>query len=347
MRPLGFALLLALVAQPGAAQQRLARDAEVRSSPTGNPIAELKGGTSWTTGTTRNGWTLVTIQGWVESSRFAGPRDSFPQSIGGTGTMRIRESPSLDGRILGEFRAGAGFRVLERQRNWARVRRDAWVSANAFAAATASTPARPATPAPTPSGGRPATTQPSASSAAPQSTAPPTTSTAVPAGSLRSEGGTQLRMAPGGSLIAELSEGAVVEPLVRDRGWVKVRVEAWAPESLFVPADSTFRSGLTAVDLRLDPAGTRGKVVRWDVQVVGLQTADPLRRDLQNGEPFLLAIGPRGENAILYIAVPASLLEEARALPSMAEVTLTARVRNGRSAPTGAPILDLLSIIRR
>ena len=345
MRLLGFVVLLALVAPPAAAQQRLARDSEVRSSPTGNPIAELKGGTSWTTGATRNGWTLVTIQGWVESSRFAGPRDSFPQSIGGTGTMRIREEPSLDGRILGEFRAGAGFRVIERQRNWARVRRDAWVGANAFASATA---ARPAPPAATPPSNRPTTAQsggaptPSVTPGAPAASPGP-----APSGSLRSESGAQLRMAPGGSLVAELSEGALVEPLVRDRGWVKVRIEAWAPESLFVPADSTFRSGLSAVDLRLDPAGTRGKVVRWDVQVVGLQTADPLRRDLQNGEPFLLAVGPRGENAILYIAVPTSLLEEARGLPSMAEVTVTARVRNGRSAPTGAPVLDLLSIVRR
>ncbi len=345
MRLLGFLVLLALVAPPAAAQQRLARDSEVRSSPTGNPIAELKGGTSWTTGATRNGWTLVTIQGWVESSRFAGPRDSFPQSIGGTGTMRIREEPSLDGRILGEFRAGAGFRVIERQRNWARVRRDAWVSANAFASATA---ARPAPPAAAPPSNRPSTAQPGSGTApSVPSSSPAASPGPAPSGSLRSETAAQLRMAPGGSLVAELSQGALVEPLVRDRGWVKVRIEAWAPESLFVPADSTFRSGLTAVDLRLDPAGTRGKVVRWDVQVVGLQTADPLRRDLQNGEPFLLAVGPRGENAILYIAVPASLLEEARGLPSMAEVTVTARVRNGRSAPTGAPVLDLLSIVRR
>ena len=31
----------------------------------------------------------------------------------------------------------------------------------------------------------------------------------------------------------------------------------------------------------------------------------------------------------------------------MTDITITARVRNGRSEPTGAPVLDLLSIIKR
>jgi hypothetical protein len=81
--------------------------------------------------------------------------------------------------------------------------------------------------------------------------------------------------------------------------------------------------------------------------VVGLQTADPLRRDMARDEPFLLAMGPTGEDAILYIAVPPELLAQARAIPAMERVLLTARVRTGRSNPTGAPILDLVSVIRK
>ena len=166
-------------------------------------------------------------------------------------------------------------------------------------------------------------------------------------GALRADAPAALRTAPGGAAVGELAQGAVVEPLARDRGWVKVRVDAWVPESLFVPADTAYRSELTAVDLRLDPDGTKGRVVRWEVQVVGLQRADPLRRDLESDEPFLLAIGPKGENVILYVAVPPALLNEAKAIPSMQTVILTARVRIGRSRPTGAPILDLLSFVRR
>jgi hypothetical protein len=166
-------------------------------------------------------------------------------------------------------------------------------------------------------------------------------------GGLRADAPASLRTAPGGAAVGELAQGAVVEPLARDRGWVKVRVDAWVPESLFVPADTAYRSELTAIDLRLDPDGTKGRVVRWEVQVVGLQRADPLRRDLAPDEPFLLAIGPKGENVILYVAVPPALLNEAKAIPSMQSVILTARVRTGRSRPTGAPILDLLSFVRR
>jgi hypothetical protein len=344
MRVLRTLLFLTLAAVPLGAQSRLAADTDVRASPTGNPVAMLKGGTSWSTGTTRNGWTLVSIQGWVESSRFAGPRDSFPQSIGGAATLRIREEPSLDGRILGEFRGGAGLRIVERRGNWAKIRRDAWIPAGSFTTAASRTPARPE---PTP----PAATRPESSPARGNTPAPatPAEPVATPAiqGGLRADAPASLRTAPGGAAVGELAQGAVVEPLARDRGWVKVRVDAWVPESLFVPADTAYRSELTAIDLRLDPEGTKGRVVRWEVQVVGLQRADPLRRDLAPDEPFLLVIGPKGENVILYVAVPASLLNEAKAIPSMQSVILTARVRTGRSRPTGAPILDLLSFVRR
>jgi len=357
-----LATLGALGALPLGAQSRLAADTDLRSSPTGNPVAMLKGGTSWSTGTTRNGWTRVSIQGWVESSRFAGPRDSFPQSIGGAATLRIREEPSLDGRILGEFRGGAGLRIVERRGTWAKIRRDAWLPAGSFTTAAARTPPRPApaagapgaprTPA-TPNRAAPAPATAPQSAAARSATrgadrgADPAAAPAAVSGALRADAPAALRTAPGGAAVGELAQGAVVEPLARDRGWVKVRVDAWVPESLFVPADTAYRSELTAVDLRLDPDGTKGRVVRWEVQVVGLQRADPLRRDLESDEPFLLAIGPKGENVILYVAVPPALLNEAKAIPSMQTVILTARVRIGRSRPTGAPILDLLSFVRR
>jgi hypothetical protein len=344
MRLLRTLLVLFLAASPLGAQTRLAADTDVRASPTGNPVARLKGGTSWNTGVTRNGWTLVSIQGWVESSRFAGPRDSFPQSVGGNAALRIREEPSLDGRILGEFRRGAGLRIVERRGNWAKIRRDAWIPAGSFTTAASRAPARPASDSAS-TRATPAQATP-ARNATPQAPAAPEAAR-VPEGGLRADAPASLRTAPGGAAVGELAQGVVVEPLARDRGWVKVRVDAWVPESLFVPADTSYRSELTAIDVRLDPEGTRGRVVRWEVQVVGLQKADPLRRDLEPDEPFLLAIGPKGENVILYIAVPASLLNEVKAIPSMQSVILTARVRTGRSRPTGAPILDLLSFVRR
>jgi hypothetical protein len=58
-------------------------------------------------------------------------------------------------------------------------------------------------------------------------------------------------------------------------------------------------------------------------------------------------MGPSGENAMLYLAVPPALLAQAKAIPPLSTVTVTARVRNGRSQPTGAPVLDLISIMKR
>ena len=65
--------------------------------------------------------------------------------------------------------------------------------------------------------------------------------------------------------------------------------------------------------------------------------------------PYLLARGPDRENALLYLAVPAELLSTVRpiAAGAPAPVTITARVRDGRSDPVGVPILDIVSIARR
>jgi hypothetical protein len=341
MRLLSALLIFAVSTVPSGAQSRLAADTEVRSSPDGGAVATLRSGTSWTTGESRSGYTLVVIQGWVEASRFAGPRDTFPQSIGGSNTLRIREEPSLNGRILGEFRGGAGLRVTERRGNWARIRRDVWAPAGSFVSAAArnATPAR--------GGGAAAAGTPTPANAAIATTRDSVTAQPRTSASLRAEAPVSLRAAPGGNTLGELAVGTVVEPQARDRGWVKVRIEAWVAESLFVPADTAYATSLSAADLRIDPDAHKGKVVRWEVQIAGLQKADPLRRDLRPEEPFLLAMGPTGEDAILYIAVPPALMNDARAISPLERVTLTARIRTGRSAPTGVPVLELISLIRR
>ncbi len=342
LRSLSLLLAAALpAAAPAAAQQaRATRDAEVRAVPEGNVIATVQEGTTWRTGGARAGSTLVTLEGWITATGIGARRDSFPATTAG-GTIRLRAEPSTSARILGVFQSGAGIRIIERKGDWARVQRDGWVlnSALANVAATAAATPRPA--APRPADPRTAAPRPVAPDV-PLDTAPPARE-----GALRASRSAPLSYAPGARAIGTLDEGAIVDATARDRGWVKVRVDAWVPESLLVPADPAFAGSLTAADLRLDPKGHEGQVVRWAVQVVSLQTADPLRRALQPDEPYLLAMGPSGENAILYLAVPPALLEDARRLPPLAEVLVTARIRNGRSQPTGAPVLDLLTLTRR
>ena len=113
------------------------------------------------------------------------------------------------------------------------------------------------------------------------------------------------------------------------------------------PADSSVRSDVSAADLRIDPQGSRGKVVRWDVQVLARQTADALRRDLAENETYFLARGPGDENALLYLVIPPSLLQPTKSISTLADVRITARVRTGKSSLVGVPILDLLTITPR
>jgi hypothetical protein len=199
--------------------------------------------------------------------------------------------------------------------------------------------AQPTKPAPTPA--PPATVV----------AAPPADTTPViellPEGTMRVARNTVVRNAPNGAVVGQIGGGTYVVPLARSRGWVRVRAEVWVPERDVIPADSTFGASLTAADLRADPEGTRGKTVRWEVQVLALQYADPLRRDLAKDEPYFLAKGPGSEDQLLYLAIPPSLLNEARSTQALTRLLITARVRTGRSQPVGIPILDVISLSRQ
>ena len=146
--------------------------------------------------------------------------------------------------------------------------------------------------------------------------------------------------------IGQIAKGATVQVLARDRDWVRVRLEGWVRESDLSLGDTTLRA-LSAADIRSDPEGSKGKLVQWHVEAVALQTADALRTGFQPGERYLLALGPDPEKSLVYLAVPESLLASARSLPPLAQLTVTARVRNGKSEPAGVPILDLQSLTRR
>ena len=188
-----------------------------------------------------------------------------------------------------------------------------------------------------------ASTSAAASAAAPQSPAANAQDAPVAYG-IRAA--VAVRSAPVAGVTAEMRGGANVVALARERGWTRVRIEGWVPDSMLVPSDSSFRAGMSAADMRADPAAARGKIVVWTVEFLALQTADPLRAGLADGEPYMLARGPGSENALLYLALPPSLVGTARALQPLAKIAVTARVRDGRSEPVGIPILDLQTIRR-
>ncbi|MEX2326082.1 MAG: hypothetical protein WD553_04730 [Gemmatimonadaceae bacterium] len=169
---------------------------------------------------------------------------------------------------------------------------------------------------------------------------PPATRTVIPARPA------VLRASPDGRPTARVDTSARLEVLARDRNWLRVRTEGWVLATDMLPADSGELTRMSAADLRADSAGSRGKLVRWAVEFVALRTADPLRKGLVDGEPYILAQGPGEERSLLYIAVPPSLLGMARAIPPLAQLTIVARIRFGRSDPIGVPVLDLQALTR-
>ena len=169
---------------------------------------------------------------------------------------------------------------------------------------------------------------------------------AVPDGSFNVVADAPLRSAPGADMIGNIRKGANLDVIARDRGWARVRMEAWVPDSVLAPADASYRANLSAADLRADPVAARGKTVVWNVEYLALQSADPLRHGLADEEPYMLARGPNSENALLYLVVPPSLMGTVRALKPLARITVTARVRDGKSDPVGVPILDVETISR-
>jgi hypothetical protein len=284
----------------------------------------------------------------------------------------------MKGAILGEVRPGTGLFTVTKQASWANVRRGGWVDAKTLPAdAARDVPAPPAPtkaapavklaaaapkqvapavkqPAPTPKPVTPAAkpSVPAGKSVAPSPVIAPEPETPTPVeplpdGAMRVSRSAIVRSSPNGYVVGQIGAGTIVVPLARARGWVRVRAEVWVQERDVVPADVSFGASLSAADLRADPDGTRGKTVRWEVQVLALQYADPLRRDLATDEPYFLAKGPGGEDQLMYLAIPPSLLGEARTIQALTRVLVTARVRTGRSQPVGIPILDILSLAKQ
>ena len=352
--------VVAAVALPLRAQQStLPKDAELRSGPGDSPLATVRARTPVVTGTARDGYTQVTVSGYINASLLAPGRAPFNWSVKAPRGGLMRASGSPTAAVIAELRDGTGLVQVSRDGDWVRVRRTAWVKSDALARGATAVAAAPAPAAPrkaevaaTRPSVRPPASAPRvapASDSAPSYAAyadPATPGAAAPAGALSPVRATPLAALPGGAKVAELAPDAVVTPIVRSDGWVRVRVEGWVHESDLAPAASRSATSLAAAELRADPDGTRGKVVHWDVEFLALQTADPLRHDLSPDEPYLLARGPVGENAIVYLAVPPALLKDVRALQPLTAITVTARVRNGRSEPIGVPVLELQSMTR-
>lgn len=324
-----------------AAQVTVVAPTDIRATPQGPAVATLHEGAEVRVRERRGPVTRVRIEGFLHRDLIGGKRDTFRISVNAPSGARLRATPDEGSRRLAALKHGMGLTEVSRRGEWVRVRRDAWISSSRLRADT--TPPREQR-----AGSVETRPQALAEQAAAPAPPAPVTPPATRANALTPTRDTPIRLAPSGDAVGSLAPGAVVEPIARERDWVRVRVEGWVAERELRPADSLVNTHLSAADLRADPDGTKGVLVRWNVQVLSpVQRADGLRRELAENEPYLIARGPDSESALLYLAVPPSLLQAVGTIAPLTNVVITGKVRSGRSVPVGVPILDLVSIVRR
>jgi hypothetical protein len=335
MRRNSLVILCVLLASSARAQSTAATAAAVRAAPDGRLVATMRAGAALKPGATKAQWTAVTIEGFLHKSVVTTKKDVLTIRAPSGAALRASADPS--GAVIAVIEDGETVSRQSTNGEWLRVKRDAWVRtrdirtvvAKAPPQRVASIPPRAAPPAPAPA------------SAPARVDAPPVAADFAASHPL------VLRAAPDGKPAGTADSAARVRIVARDHGWARVELEGWVRESELIPVDSSSVSAVSAADLRSDPEHYKGSTVRWVVQAIAVQQADPLRKGLAPDEPYLLARGPGSESSLLYLALPTALVASARALQPLSDIMVLARVRAGRSEPSGVPILDVLRIVPR
>jgi hypothetical protein len=317
----------------------------LRGTPGGDVIGVSSRDISSSVELSQTTFVRISVDGFVEATSIRYTADRSRGEVLGAAGTTLRAAASGASSAVAELRRSTyvfptrdgGSFPAPRPGVWIPVRRSLWVDVSRIT--TRPVAARPA--APTPAAATADTAQ-NDSSAAP---AVPAIDPSAP--TLETRGPSSLQAGPGGDVLANIPGGVRLVPLGRENGWMRVRLEGWLPDSAVEAAGTRSAGSLSAADLRANPAGTVGRLVRWSVESLSFQTADELRKGLTPGEAYLLVRGPGAERAVLYLALPDSLVARAQALPPLAEITITARVRTGRSQPSGVPVLDLLDLARR
>lgn len=363
MRSNSLVLLCVLVASASSrvgAQTTAATAAAVRASPDGRLVATMRVGAAVKTGATKADWIAVTIEGFLHKSVVTAKKDELTVHASSGAALRASAAPSAS--IIAVIEDGMTVDRQSASGDWFRVKRDAWVLTRELRTPTLRTPTvkTPTVRAPPLVGGAPVRAP--SSQGAPQRVASlpargaPAPAAAVVAskldaaiapGDFAAAHPLVLRAAPDGTPSGTADSAARVRIVARDHGWARVQTEGWVRESELIPVDSSSVSAVSAADLRSDPEHYKGSTVRWVVQAIAVQAADPLRKGLAPDEPYLLARGPGSESSLLYLALPVALVASARALPPLSYIMVLARVRAGRSDPSGVPILDVLRIVPR
>lgn len=322
------ALIAALTLPYPTAAQTTARvevsEENFRREPNGTPLATVLQGTEFPVLREQGPWVEVELDGWIWAPSVTSiDQGDFDLRVSADGGENLRANPQ--GAIRARLLEGCLLRQVESEGNWRRVKRRGWLWKGSLEVSGAPAVAAEAVQGSTDVGAAEADLEPTLI------TAP--TPLVVYA-------------TPDGDTIALFQPGAQAQVLGRSGDWVRVRVDGWVygPAALDSALNLADSGTLMPAQLRSDPSHYKGALIRWRVQFISLRRAERARADFEEGEPFIHARGPAGDPGFVYLAVPRALLPVAERLQPLEYVTVVGRVRTGRSALLGSPIIDLTDI---
>lgn len=320
-----------MAAGPAHAQTaRVSADREtLRLEPGGKTLATVNRGTSLAIVGSQGRWRQVVVSGWIWAPSVASTdRGGYDLVVSADGGENLRARPSAKADIEARLLEGFLLQKTGEQGSWVHVRRTAWMSGSSLET----------------SGGGEGTGAAGAGAGGAPAARPPGPDS-LPTRLVVKGSPARLFVSPRGDTVAVARPGADLRVLERQGEWTRVRLEGWIRSSDLVPADSAAAStSLTPADLRANPGQYVGREVRWNVQFIALEKAEAVRTDFYEGEPFVLARTPSPAESFVYLAVPPGLVSEVEGLRPLQSIQVVGRVRTGRSALMGAPVLDLLEI---
>jgi len=304
----------------------------------GRRIARLARGAILPGGATRNDWMQVLLEGWIFSTS-VGPSDrpDFDLLVTRSPNENLRAAPA--GPLVAELSQGFGLKRASADSNgrWVHVTRIGWVQRSALAPmadivatrtadTTSDTTAHQGGLTPGPRPGAPGDT------------------TRIDSTRAQPVRMTTLYRAPDGPEAGTVATDTPLRVLSRNGEWTRVQMEGWVKGGNLQAAPAGVLVGVTAAELRAEPQRYAGQVLRWNLEFIAIQKADDLRPDIPSGSSYVLARGPLPERGFVYVIVPDGRLPAFRALTPLVMMTITARVRNGRSRYLGNPVVDLISL---
>ena len=333
------AILFLLTPVSAQTRYRVTTDGEwFHQEANGRRLARLARGAVVSGNETQGDWIRVTMEGWIwDASVGATPRAGFDLAVTRAPEENLRSSAG--GALVAKLQEGFLLTKIADDGPWVRVQRSGWVlrtGVQEIALAGAD------------SGGLTPGRRPGVNPPGPESRSggrPPEPTAALPdTGRVQPVRPTPLYRAPDGPEAGNIVPETPLRVLGRSGEWTRVQVEGWVKTAELESAPPGVLVGVSAAELRAEPARYAGKVLQWTLQYVSRQTADDLRPDIPRGMTYLLTRGPLPERGFVYVVVAEGRLSQVETLSPLATVRVTARVRAGRSRFLGNPVVDLLTV---